>query len=93
VRESISSVQAYSKMLGNEIKSGDKVVFVTRRSQNNPNDKQRLIFRTAVVGDETGAADIPEAKYPGARTIFYRSTKVEQAPSICAHIYSRRPKL
>ena len=75
--ESISSVQAYSKMLGNEIKDGDQIVFITRRPQNNPNDKQRLLFRTAIVGDPTGAVVLPESKYPGDRTIFYRSTKVQ----------------
>jgi hypothetical protein len=64
-------------MLGIEMAEGDQVVFVYRRQQSATMvDSQRLMFRTAVVGDPDGIVDVPEGSYQGDRTIFYRSTKV-----------------
>lgn len=78
VHDAVPYIQAYSKMLGNEIKDGDQVVFVSRRPNKTADggDGQRLMFRTAVVGDPLGTVELPQTMYPGQRTIFYRSTKV-----------------
>ena len=76
VQNAVPQVQAYSQMLGNEIKNGDQVVFVSRRPQTTKEDAQRLVFRTAVVGDPLATVELAESKYQGDRTIFYRSTKV-----------------